>query len=212
VNAAPGSRVGINAGPALNSATVAPNMGALAVISTFGNPFAATWRSTFTWAASATRVYQPAGQLPVTLNAGLSAVVTPPNDNRTIGFLSCFPTSVAVQGATLITDGLTVTIDRSKPVAVSFVADRLEADLYTIALLEVTNVGGAMVLVNRFNSVHRQPAWSLPAEVFETGKQYTVRASCTLGGFPKLATGDLSERELPISGGFIDSGVFTVVQ
>ena len=51
---------------------------------------------------------------------------------------------------------------------------------------------------------------TIPAGVFTTGKTYSIRAHCYRGGFPGLASGDFSQRDLPLSVGYLDSGVFTV--
>jgi hypothetical protein len=213
VVAAPGARAGFGSGPALVSGGLTPSTGLVPVVASYGNPFAARdWTSALIWSAAANRVYAPAGLPPVTLSARLTTLAVPPTDSSTLGFSACLPTSVVVQGATLISDGLTVTVDRAKPVAVSFVPDKLAADLYQITLLEITNVGGVAQFVTRFQSLHRQPSWTLPNDVFEGGKMYTMRATCILGGFPKLAEGDLATRDLPVSTGFMDSGVFTVAQ
>jgi hypothetical protein len=56
-----------------------------------------------------------------------------------------------------------------------------------------------------------RPELVLPPELFEVGKTYHLRASVTLGGYPALADGDLTERELPVAIASMDSGVFMVV-
>lgn len=212
ITAAPGAAAGFTTGPALATGALPPNGGAVTLSPTYGNPFASrSWPATFTWAATSTRTYQQPGGLPaVTLTALLNTITPVPTDGMPRDFSSCLPTSVAVQGATLITDGLTVTIDRSRPVMVSFIADRTDADLYGITLLEVVSNAGVATLVPRFESIDQKPSWTVPGDVFEPGKVYTMRASCARGGYPGLTTGDFERRELPVSNGFLDSGVFTV--
>jgi hypothetical protein len=139
-------------------------------------------------------------------------VLAPPTDNTLLAAPSCLPTSVAVQGATLISDGLVVTLDRKQPVNVSFVVDTAMADLYRFQLLEVGGDATATSLTIRFESVGLQPSWSVPSEIFQGGKTYLVRASCSLGGTPRVAEGDLSARSIPIHSAAVDSGVFTVAQ
>ena len=214
VTAAPGSAAGFATGPALAYGTMPVSMGVLPLVVAYGNPFAGrSWPSTFVWAATARRTYQQPAGLPAVVLSATQVVIAPvPTASNQLDFTACMPTSVAVQGATLLTDGLTVTIDRTKPVAVSVVVDRPDADLYGITLLEVVNTGTTATLTPRFESVNQKSVWSLPADIFEAGKIYTVRASCSRGGYPGLATGDLEKRELPIASASLESGVFTVAQ
>lgn len=214
VTAAPGSAAAFTTGPALASGAVAPSTGVVPLAVRFGNPFTGRlWPSTFVWAATARRTYQqPGGLAPLVLSAVQLAISPPPNDNSTVEFSACLPTSVVVQGATLLTDGLTVTLDRSKPVTVTINVDRQDAaDLYGITLIEVVNTSmTAVTLTPRFDSLNEKPTWTLPGDIFEGGKIYTIRARCIRGGFPALATGDLEQRQLPYFSGSLESGVFTV--
>lgn len=214
VTAAPGAAGGFSTGPLLVNGAIAPNTGVIPLNIAYGNPFTARpWPPMFVWAATGQRSFTPTGGLPISLTAQLVAFVEPPADGLPIDFNACLPTSVAVQGATLISDGLTVTIDRSKPVTVSFVADTATADRYQFNLYEVVSDPAPATTaraVLRFLAGGVQPTWSVPGEIFESGKVYMVRAICGLGGYPGLASGDLENRELPIYNGFIDSGVFTV--
>jgi hypothetical protein len=79
-------------------------------------------------------------------------------------------------------------------------------------VLEVVNSGGVARLTPRFETMGTQPSWSIPGEIFQTGGIYTLRASCSRGGYPGLTMGDLERRELPLDTGSFDSGVFTVTQ
>jgi hypothetical protein len=216
VTAAPGSAVAAPTGPGLAFGGYAPNTGVVALTRAYGNPFAPRgWPATFTWAATALRSYTPTGGLPVTLTALMNGISVPPIDGQPFAFNACLPTAVAVQGATLISDGLTVTVDRTKPVTVSFVADTTSADRYGMTLYEVVSdppPATSARLVGRYTSVGTKPSWTVPNDLLQAGKVYTVRASCGLGGVPGLATGDLERRELPSYTGFIESGVFTVAQ
>jgi hypothetical protein len=214
ITAAPGFAAGIATGPALAYGSMPVSMGVLPLIIGYGNPFAGrNWPATFVWAATSRRTYQqPAGLPAVALSAAQIVVTQVPTASNQLDFTACMPTSVSVQGATLISDGLTVTIDRTRPVSISMVVDRAEADLYGITLFEVVNTGATATLTPRFQSLNQKSVWSLPGDIFETGKIYTVRASCSRGGHPGLGTGDLERRELPIASAYLDSGVFTVTQ
>ncbi len=214
VTAAPGAVGGFANGPALATGALLANTGQVPLNVAYGNPFPARpWPPNLVWSATATRSFTPPGGLPLSLTAQLFTFVSPPADALPVELLACLPTSVAVQGATLLTDGLTVTIDRTKPVSVSFVADTSDADRYQISLYEVVSDPAPATTarpVLRFTSVGDKPMWSLPGDVFEGGKVYMLRAVCGLGGFPNIASGDLETRDLPIHVGFIDAGVFTV--
>jgi hypothetical protein len=214
VTAAPGFAAGIATGPALAYGQMPVSMGILPLVVAYGNPFAGrSWPATFVWAATARRTYQQPGGLPaLALSAAQIVVTTVPTSGSQLDFTACMPTSVTVQGATLITDGLTLTIDRAKPVSITVVVDRPDADLYRIVLFEVVNDGATATLTPRFESVNQKSVWSLPGDIFEAGKIYTVRAGCSRGGYPGLATGDLERRELPVASAYLDSGVFTVAQ
>ena len=52
---------------------------------------------------------------------------------------------------------------------------------------------------------------TLPNDVFAVGKTYMIRAHCIVGGFPGIATGDLTNRTLPYSVGYLDAGIFQVM-
>jgi len=62
----------------------------------------------------------------------------------------------------------------------------------------------------RYAAVSDQTAVTIPNDVFEAGKLYTVRAHCVQGGFPMIGAGNFLLRDLPVSVGYLDSGVFTV--
>ncbi len=213
VTAAPGAAAGFTTGPALTFGTLAPSTGVVPLLVAYGNPFASrSWPATFTWAATSTRTYTPAdGKPPVSLTALLVSISASPSDGNQLDLLTCLPLGVTVQGAVLNLDGQTVSVDRTKPVSISFRTDNGNADLYSITIHEIVGATTA-TLVPRFHSVSRESTWSLPGDTFEAGKEYSVRATCTRGGFPNLAAGDLETRTLPTAVGFLDSGVFTVAQ
>jgi hypothetical protein len=211
VTAAPGAAAGFTTGPGLAFGGLVPG-GVVPLSVPYGNPFAErSWPATFTWAATSLRTYTPEGQPPVVLTALLVRIASAPSDGGQLDFGVCLPLSVTVQGAVLNTDGATIAIDRTKPVAVSFSTDNGTADLFSIVVHEVVS-GTVTTLVPRFHSVNRQTSWSLPADVFEAGKSYSVRAHCHRDGFPNQAAGDFETRQLPTATGFLDGGVFTVSQ
>jgi hypothetical protein len=52
---------------------------------------------------------------------------------------------------------------------------------------------------------------AIPNDVFVAGKTYMIRGHCLVDGFPGLATGDFTQRQLPLSLGYLDGGIFTVM-
>lgn len=211
--AAPAGSLGFTGGPTLASAGIAPNTGVVPVVASYGNPFGDRgWTPTLIWRVLASRVYQPAGMPAIALSSAFITTQPVPTDNSPLGAPSCLPTSVVVQGATLLTDGLTVTLDRTKPVAVSFIADNTDADAYVISLLEIVVNGTVASLQTRFESISNKTTWSLPADLFVAGKTYVVRAECSRGGIPGITLGDLVGREATRHSGYMDSGAFTVAQ
>lgn len=214
ITAAPGSAAAIATGPALAYGAQTASTGVVPLTVGYSNPFSGRlWAPTFVWAATARRTYQqPAGMPAVVLSAVQIAMSPPPVDASVVEFSACMPTSVVVQGATLLTDGLTVTLDRAKPVSVTINVDRQDAaDLYAFTLVEVVNTSPTVAtLTPRFETLSERPTWSVPGDVFEGGKVYTIRARCLRGGFPALAMGDLEQRRLPYFSGSLESGVFTV--
>jgi hypothetical protein len=121
------------------------------------------------------------------------------------------PITISVAGRALTTDGMTLMIDRSGPVEVSFVTDRSTCDLYVAVFYELVERMGSLVYTERLTLLGDQPEWTIPGDTITTGVMYTVRAQCLYGGFTALAQGSLQERDLPISVGYLDSGVFTVM-
>ena len=65
--------------------------------------------------------------------------------------------------------------------------------------------------ISAFAADALEPSFTLPANVMTAGQSYVIRAVTINGGFPSLATGDLTMRSLPLSHGLQDGGAFTVV-
>src|SRR6185312_3746613 len=109
-------------------------------------------------------------------------------------------------------DGQIMMIDRTKSIDVSFVLDRENAcDMYGLSIYELRDNGaGTFVYVGRVAMNGPEPQFTIPGELFETDKFYTLRAVCQLGGIPGLDTGDLVTRSWPMHVGYLDSGVIQV--
>jgi len=183
----------------------------------YGNPFVGThdWPDVVTWSTSASRTYTPpALGLPVTASTGLYQLASPAA-GLTLDLPAGLPITITMGGTALTTDGATMTVDPNKAVPVSFVADVADNTLFQLQLFElVPNAPtGATALAYQQKlgaSSTNGPNFLLPPELFEVGKVYVLRAVCIQGGFPTIATGDLTNRALPQAVGYMDSAVFTV--
>ncbi len=200
---------GTSSGPRLSTGSVA--MTDTSISLAYDNPFTSpAWNTEVFIASSATRMYAPgAPTLPVTLSASLFELADP---SATFDFPAGMPTSIAVNNTTLMSDGMTVTIDRTTAVTVSFAADMSNNALYQIQLFALMpdSTNTSLVYQDVFDLTSTQPMFSVPPELFPPGT-YTLRATCIAGGYPGAQAGDVTMRALPMSLGSLDSGVFTVV-
>lgn len=211
LHAAPGYEIANDNGPLLHAAGVA--MADTGVINQpYGNPFVAKgWPTVLTWNTVAARTYTPPpGTLPIELHAGLFQLVQP-TAGMTLDLPAGLPEVITIDGKPLSTDGLAVTAP-TKPVTVSFVAGITTNTLYQIQLYEIApNMGGTALVQNlKVSATGLQPQMTLPPDLFVAGKVYNLRAICIQGGYPAIADGDFTKRELPVTVGYLDGGVFTV--
>lgn len=207
LRAAPGAQLNIDNGPLLASG--APTS-ATEISSQAGNPFEPDWPSTLLLQAQATRSYTPpSAGLPVTLAANLAqrAVLGPGVELK---LPAGFPSKITIGGALLEADGASIPTP-TRAVEVTFTTEAPHT-LYQLQLLKlVPNAGNtALVFEQRLSMAGAAPRFVLPPELFERGALYTLRAISVQGGFPGLAAGDLTQRELPVATALLDSGVFQV--
>ena len=212
LHAAPAAMYANNLGVLLNGGPVQPtDTGKLS--GPFGNPFVADgWNSILTWTTSESRTYTPPSMnLPVTLAAGMNQFADPAA-GLDLTLPAGLPTTISVDQRPLLSDGMTVTIDPTRAVDLSFVPDQPGATLYQIQLYElVPNAQGtALQYQARLSTTCIMPEVTVPPDVFQVGHVYTLRAISRVGGYPALSTGDLTNRTLPLAESYADSGVFTV--
>ncbi len=212
LRAAPGAAYNQNLGPVLHAVGVAPTDTMIQVA--YGNPFDARgWKSTLTWASNANRTVTLPGQtLPVTLSAGMFQRVIDPAAALVLDLPAGLPELITLDGRPLSSDGGTVAAP-TRAVEVTFLNGGSQTHtLYQLQLFElVPNAGGtALVQVIRLSASGTDPSFTLPPELLEPGKLYSLRAVTVLGGFPAIADGNFRERELPIAVSFLDSGAFQV--
>ncbi len=215
VVAAPGRDILAALGPELISAGIGEtDPGAL--MRAYGNPFAARgWQPLFTFATSATRAYVPTNQpggatLSINLRSELYARADP-MAGGTVELAASFPELIDLAGTLLTTDGVSIARP-TRAVPVSFTT-AAPGTLYAVELLELVPNAAGTALVHKFviSALSTTPSFLLPPELFEPGKNYTLRAVTYVGSYPNLATGDLATRSLPLSAAVHDSGAFTVM-
>jgi hypothetical protein len=210
LNAAPGYEIANTNGPTLQSAGVlATDTGMLAV--PYGNPFVDKgWKTTFTWATSASRAFTPAGQtLPVTLSASIVQVVDP-TAGLVLDLPASLPEAITIDGKPLSTDGVTI-VKPTRAASISFIVGKP----CTVANMQLFDLVPDMAnTALEYHHVLAQTGTTtqffIPAELLEVDHHYTLRSQCVVGGYPTLAAGDLTHRELPYAYASYDSGVFTV--
>jgi hypothetical protein len=215
--AAPGSAIASNAGPVLQSGTLAAT--GVGVDVKFGNPFAARgWNTIFTLATSESRVYTPAGTMtPVTLFAGMNQFLDlSPGAAPPAGFElpleAGLPIMILLDNNQLLVDGELKIAKPTRFVAVTFVPDKPIATLFELQVFDLLPNTAATALEYHLvlAAAADQAKFELPPDTFQPGHSYTLRALCTSGGYPGILNGDFQTRTLPLSQSFSDSAVFTV--
>lgn len=199
---------GESAGPTLQSGSVADTDTMISLA--YGNPFTSpVWQSELAISSTASRTFTPASPaLPATLYAQLHQVADPTSP---VDYAGGMPTSITVNGTVLNADGMTVTVDPTKAVSVSFTADKTANTYYRIELFSLVPSADNLSLVyeHQFDIVSATPTFSVPPALVPDGL-YTLRATCIAGQYPDAASGDVSTPSLPGAYGLLDSGVFTV--
>jgi hypothetical protein len=212
--AAPGYRIASNAGPSLQGGTLAQTAVGLAV--KYGNPFAGRdWHTIFTLQTSESRTTVPLGAaLPVALFAGmnqfLEAPVVPPGFE--LALPAGLPVLISIDGKQLSTDGQKL-VPPTKFVEVTFLPDNANATVFDLQVFDLLPNGAATALEYHlvYAAASNEAKFEVPPEIFQLGHHYTLRALCTFGGYPTIADGDFTNRELPLAQSYLDSGVFTVM-
>jgi hypothetical protein len=122
------------------------------------------------------------------------------------------PSKIAIGAVSLETDGAMLPRP-TRAVEVTFMTDVPTNTLYQLQLLKlVPNAGNtALVTELKLSAAGAAPRFVLPPDLFEPNALYTLRAGAVQGGFPGIATADLTQRELPLASAFLDSGVVLVM-
>jgi hypothetical protein len=214
VDAAPGGQYGSNTGPQLNAAPIAetdpPQVSAM-----YGNPFSTLgWQPLVTWTTNESRVYTPAGSMiGATLYSGMYQLGAP-TAGASFTLPAGLPVTIRIGQTPLIVDGTTVTLDPAQAVDVSFDLEpgHLDNTLYNANVYAL--VPNAANTALQYQPVlymsATSPHFVAPRALFQAGQLYTIRAVSVEGGYPALPAGDLTQRSLPISVSYLDSGAFEV--
>ncbi|HEU4733835.1 MAG TPA: hypothetical protein VFT22_38345 [Kofleriaceae bacterium] len=215
IAAAPAAAAAVDAGPTLQSGTLAvTDVGIPAV--KYGNPFTPRgWGSMFVLTTSESRTFTPTGTTtPITLFAGMSEYLD--LSAQAAGFElkldAGLPTTILLGTRQLLTDGDAVPRP-TRLVEVTVLTDQPAATLFELQVLDLlpnammTALEPHLVLA----AASGEAKFKIPPETFMPGHSYTLRALCTSGGYPAIASGDFQMRSLPMSRSFLDSAVFTVM-
>jgi hypothetical protein len=217
--AAPGYRIASNAGPLLQAGSVAAADTGIAA--KYGNPFAVRgWNTILTLATVESRNFLLPGTMAPTpgidLFAGMNQFIEP-SAGFSLDLPAGLPIVISLDDVPLITDGQKV-MQPGKFVTVTFVVNPAPgvtgpvATLYGLQVFDLAINPTTMAPERHqtFSASSNQARFSLPPELFQVGHNYTLRAVATLGGYPTIDQGNFTNRELPLSQGFLDSAVITV--
>jgi hypothetical protein len=208
VNAAQGWSVLSNSGISLVSGGNA--MTDTMLTTSFGNPFESLmWKSVLTFQTSVPRMTQFMFMgMPVSLGAGMYQLQLQDPAN-TITLPAPLPITVRIANQALLTDGMSVTLDVTKPLEVKADLDKTTAPTaYGVNVDEVTATGARTRVLAATGAGGM--SLTLPPNTLVTGKTYVLQYVTYQGGFTNAASGDVQNVSLPLSVAYLDSGVFTV--
>ena len=207
LTAAPGHAAGAISGPTLESGSVA--MVETSITRPYANPFESLgWPTVLGYYTSETRTYMFMG-VAMTLYAGLYSILEPGAAN-TLDLPAALPQTISIAQQPLTSDGMTVSLDLTRPVDVTFVADVAVNTTYELVLYELVLVGPTAKTQVVIDVRGTDPKLALPSELIQVGHTYMIRLYTLKGGYGNATTGDLQTLTLPYSSGYLDSGVFTV--
>ncbi|HEX2691631.1 MAG TPA: hypothetical protein VHN14_33700 [Kofleriaceae bacterium] len=217
--AAPGYRIASNVGPMLQGGPLP--IADVGVSAKYGNPFVARdWHTIFTLQTSESRQAMlpgPMGLLPVTLVAGMNQYIEP-SVGITLGLDAGLPELISIGGKQLAADWSSTnptgqTIPQPTTfLEVTFVSEHPNDTLYTLQVFDfvLNTAGTAFESHPVFSATTNEPGFEVPPEILQAGHYYTLRVMSISGGYPGIAEGDLTNRQLPLSQSYLDSGVFLV--
>jgi hypothetical protein len=208
INAAPGwsilNQTGIQLAAGGNAMTDSM------LTTSYGNPFESLmWKTVLTFSTSTPRMtpFMHMG-MPVSLGAGMYQLQIQDPAN-TLTLPAPLPITVRIANQALTTDGMSVTIDVTKPIEVKADLDKTTAPTALgVNVDELTSTGARMRVLNALGI--GPDSITLPPNTFAAGKTYVIQYVTYQGGYPNAMSGDLQTQALPLSVAYLDSGVFTV--
>ena len=215
MTAAPGAAAAFNVGPVLVSGTLT-DASPTQLTATYGNPFVGKgWPAVVEMRVQATRPYtDPVTAAVINLAGSMTSFVAA----STLGVGAALdvpagmPQAVSLDATPLTTDGLMIPRPIVAPV-ITFTTDGTADTLYAMALFQLSPNVTATALERTLvlSATASEPRFVVPPELLVPGATYVVRVGATSGGFTAVASGDLTQRSLPISQTSYEAGVFTVI-
>ena len=209
ISASPGADVGQTRGIQLVAGGSNP-MTDTSVTVSYGNPFEGhAWKSVLTYAASSSRTFMFM-TAPVSLGATMQTV-SDPEQTTSITLPAALPTAVKANDTELITDGIDVMLDLTKPVTLTATLEKPTATYYSLTLSEITVSGMTPTRTAVISAASTTPTFQIPQSYFQVGHSYVVQFRAQEGGYLNAAGGDFTTFTLPLSTSTLDSALFTVV-
>ncbi len=216
VSASPGWSLGVETGVRLISG--AGTATDTSITGMYGNPFESLdWKALLLFTSTSSRAYtytENAMMAAMNLSASMTAI-SEVGTTTAISLAAGLPITIQANDQTLVTDGMTLPLDLTKPVVIEATLDKPTNTYYQLTLVELgLDVSGTTPVVTRRTVVDAAtagaPQFRLPPELFTVGKSYFINFRAYQGGPTGAADGDLQTVTLPYSFASLDSAVFTV--
>ncbi|HSD89936.1 MAG TPA: hypothetical protein VLB44_20535 [Kofleriaceae bacterium] len=209
VAACPGWSIGIDGGVVLNSGGSA--MTDMMINAPHANPFESLgWKTLMTFTTSSSRSYTYMA-VPIGLGASMQTIAEP-GSSINLNLPAGLPITIRANLTPLTTDGMMLTLDLTKPIAVDAIVDKMSATLWGLSVHEIQVNGTTATRTLVTDAVTTgMPSFKLPPELFQAGHTYVITFRAYEGGFPNAASGDLQTVTLPVSVSSLDGALFTVV-
>ena len=215
MTAAPGAAAAFTGGPVLISGTLT-EASPTQLTATYGNPFVGKgWPAVVELRAQSSRPYtDPVTAAGIDLAGSMTSLVAASTlgAGATLDVPAGVPQTVSLDATPLTTDGLMIPRPVVAPV-ITFTTDGTADTLYTMVVFQLTPNATATALDRTvvISALGAEPSFTVPPELLVPGATYVIRAGAYSGGYPASATGDLTQRTLPVSQSFYEAGVFTVI-
>jgi hypothetical protein len=178
-----------------------------------GNPFDGHALGMYLIVDSTRQVFAPgatAGIPFANATAHVIRVTAPCPTPSTILGMVALPSQPTLDGAALDTDGLSVSLDRTRPAVLGWSVGDRNYESFQVNLYELS-VDASGATKARLTAQIRtlQPQAALDPALLETSKTYVVQVAAELG-YPSAATGDFRTAAFPSAYGELASHTFTI--